>query len=78
VVAKGSATEKSHGKGYAFQGEAMNYPSGCTISDAYPHSQLANGKQRVTHGYCAIACGSLISTLNNERGTVSGPAMRHF
>ena len=68
VVAEGSATEKSHGKGYAFQGAAMNCPSGCTIADAYPHARLENGKQRVTHGQCTSGGCSLISTLNNIDG----------
>lgn len=68
VVAEGSATEKSHGIGYAYQGAAMNCQNGCTIADAHAHAQLENGRQRVTHGQCTSGGCSLISTLNNIDG----------
>lgn len=68
VVAEGSSNEKSHGKGYAFQGAAMSCNKGCKIADGYAHAKLENGKQRVTHGQCTSGGCALISTLNNIDG----------
>lgn len=68
VVAEGSTTEKSHGKGYAFQGGAMRCDKGCTIVDGHAHARLENGKQRVTHGQSTSGGCALISTLNGIDG----------
>lgn len=68
VVAEGSSTEKSHGKGYAFQGATMTCNKGCRIVDGYAHAKLENGMQRVTHGQCTSGGCALISTLNDIDG----------
>jgi uncharacterized Zn-binding protein involved in type VI secretion len=68
VVAEASSTETSHGKGYAFQGAAMDCKKGCKIADGHPHARLTNGKQRVTHGQRTSAGCALASTLNDVDG----------
>jgi uncharacterized Zn-binding protein involved in type VI secretion len=68
VVAEASSTETSHGKGYAFQGAAMDCKKGCKIADGHPNARLTNGKQRVTHGQCTSGGCALASTLNDVDG----------
>jgi uncharacterized Zn-binding protein involved in type VI secretion len=68
VVAEASSTETSHGKGYAFQGAAMDCKKGCKIADGHPNARLTNGKQRVTHGQRTSGGCALASTLNDVDG----------
>jgi uncharacterized Zn-binding protein involved in type VI secretion len=71
VVAEASITEKSHGRGYSFQGAAMSCKKGCTIAEGHPQAKLRNGKQRVVHGQQTTRGCALISTLNDIDGVVN-------
>lgn len=75
VVAEGSSAEKSHGKGYAFQGATMSCNKGCKIVDGYAKAELENGRKRVHHGQCTSGGCALISTLNNIDGVGNASGM---
>lgn len=76
VVAEASSIETSHGRGYAFQGAAMDCKKGCKIADGYPNARLTNGRQRVTHGQRTSGGCALASTLNDIDGIGNAPGSR--